>query len=147
MSRQARIDIDCPQCRKEQTCTVWHSINVTINPELREALFEGQLNIFRCGCGTVAPVPVMLMYHDMKRRFCISYYPLRIEGGGINFNDFTGEGKFRTDFGGPHGQSASSMIPKYMSDQVVVFDFEELLRQVVFREALYEHYSKLAQGV
>jgi hypothetical protein len=147
MSRQARIEIGCPDCGQEQICTVWHSINVTLHPELREELFDGRLNVFRCHCGAVATVPVMLMYHDMKRCFCISYYPFRPQVDGINFNDFTDEGKFCTDFGNSTSAATSTGIPKYMSEQVVVFDLEELLRQVAFREALHDHYSGITQRV
>jgi hypothetical protein len=52
--------------------TVWNSINVTLDPSLRDRLIDGSLSRFVCGrCGAEAEVNHDLLYHDMERRLMI----------------------------------------------------------------------------
>ena len=46
MSMRNPERLDCPKCRNIQTVDVWRSLNATINPEARNDLFEGKINIF-----------------------------------------------------------------------------------------------------
>lgn len=67
MSLPSQETIACKQCGHEQEFTIWHSINVTLNPELKEQLLTGQLTTFTCeACGTRAEVVWSLLYHDME---------------------------------------------------------------------------------
>lgn len=55
---------------------MWSSVNVTIDPELKEQLFNAEINRFACKrCGHEAFMPVSLLYHDMEGKFCIQFYP------------------------------------------------------------------------
>jgi hypothetical protein len=48
---------------------VWDTVNVTLNPELKGQLLEGEPNCFTCRiCGSSGWVLAPLLYHDMERR-------------------------------------------------------------------------------
>ena len=40
MTKERMEEIDCPKCSGKQTETVWETINVTLNPELRKNSFR-----------------------------------------------------------------------------------------------------------
>ena len=72
MSIPTPVNISCPQCGKTQEFTVWRSVNVTVDPEVKEVLLKGKLTTFRCkSCGHEAIVPYDTIYHDMDRQFMI----------------------------------------------------------------------------
>ena len=62
----------CQQCGHEQQFTVWDTINVTLNPELKEQYLKSELTTFVCEkCGCKAQVVYPMLYHDMGKRFMI----------------------------------------------------------------------------
>lgn len=68
--------ITCPNCQRQQSFTLWQSINVTLDPSLKEKLKRGELTTFRCGqCGHAAEVVFSLLYHDMEKRWMIWLVP------------------------------------------------------------------------
>ena len=72
MSQSEPIAITCPVCTNRQTCVVWQSINVTLDPELKQRLLDRSLFAFRCDqCGHTAGIEQELMYHDMERKLMI----------------------------------------------------------------------------
>ncbi len=72
MSLPITLDITCPQCSHPQQFQAWRSVNVTLDPELRDRVLSGSLNLFHCEeCGTQAPVDTGLLYHDMERQFMV----------------------------------------------------------------------------
>ena len=69
-------EIECPKCGRKQTETLYETINVTLNHDLKQKLFEGEINRFRCkSCGNEAYISLPLLYHDMGRKYCVQYYP------------------------------------------------------------------------
>ncbi len=76
MSRKIDIVIPCPYCAFSQTVSVYSSVNVTLEPELRDEIFENRLNRLICSeCGKASLVSVNLMYHDMDRKFAVWFCP------------------------------------------------------------------------
>lgn len=76
MSKIVGTEIPCPDCKNIQTCSVYHSINIKLNPELKEKFMSGDWNIFRCKiCKYTTPISSNMMYHDMDNKFVISYVP------------------------------------------------------------------------
>jgi hypothetical protein len=68
MSLPNPITITCPTCQHQQAFTAWQSINVTLNPELKQKLLDRSLVTFHCEkCGQAAGVNQELLYHDMDR--------------------------------------------------------------------------------
>ena len=78
MSASREISLECPQCKLKQPMTVYGSINATQNPELREELLKGKINIFRCAkCNADSFVDTNFIYHDMEHQLLIMYQPWR----------------------------------------------------------------------
>lgn len=72
MSRLVRDPITCPRCGQMSDFEHFASVNVTLDPELRERVFERTLSKFCCrGCKLEASVEHDLLYHDMSLGFMI----------------------------------------------------------------------------
>jgi len=72
MSHSKSIAIACPACHHQQAFTAWQSINVTLDPALKERLLDRRLVTFHCvKCGHRAGVNQGLLYHDMDRHVMI----------------------------------------------------------------------------
>jgi hypothetical protein len=70
----------CPDCDAPGHVRVYRSINVRLEPDLRNQILEDGLNLFRCICcdfttRVVAPV----LYHDPVRQFAVWYVPYASE--------------------------------------------------------------------
>jgi hypothetical protein len=78
MSQSAVTTLTCPHCRHGQDFTVWHSVNVSQDPELKPRVLDRSLTTFTCeSCGSSVSIEQDLLYHDMDRRLMI----LRRSGG------------------------------------------------------------------
>jgi len=76
MSKKVKMKIACPQCERKQKVLAFTSINVTLNPQLRENVFNDDLNRFSCpDCNVDLLLPLDLMYHDMERKFAVWFRP------------------------------------------------------------------------
>ena len=131
---------DCPQCGKEQNVTLWQSIDVDVNPELKEKFFEGEINLHKCdSCGFQAPVEMDLFYHDGSKELLVYYFPFEY------FTDNDDEAADALDHFKPNGEldldhktDEEETPPDYLMKPHVVFSLEEMLRYIAFRDALYE---------
>jgi hypothetical protein len=138
MTKKRELDVICPYCKNRQKVSAWDSINVTLNPELRESLLNAELNLFECdGCGQDALLTIPLLYHDMKRQFCVQFFPFgdTQNGSGGLVQWFTEDGKLRIE--GFPGMG----IGKYIFEPHVVLSLNEMIRYVLFRENLYDRVS------
>ncbi len=132
MSESENITMECPGCKAKQDLTVWDLINIGTDPEMKEALFGWQVNIFTCGtCGFQAQLPIELLYHDPGRRFCVKYYPVDSLGTEEFYARFNTSGEL-IEKSGMDGCEEYGMMPH------PVFDMSELLRYIVFREVAFE---------
>ncbi|MCD8287787.1 MAG: CpXC domain-containing protein [Porphyromonadaceae bacterium] len=74
MSEIRTITIKCPYCHAKRKMNVWSSVNVDLNPELREKVFSGELFAYRCPCcGKMTRVDYDMLYHDMTHHFMLFY--------------------------------------------------------------------------
>jgi hypothetical protein len=72
MSRSHQEPIRCSSCNAQQDFTVWESINVTVDPNLKRSLLNGDLTTFRCNrCGHETHVAYNTLYHDMDNSLAI----------------------------------------------------------------------------
>lgn len=140
MSIHENRNVNCPQCRHEQTVKVWSSINAALNPDGRNKLFDGQINHFKCAkCGYESLIPMPLLYHDPERKIAAHYFPPESMKKAEFLDQFDLNGKFvvtgEVDFD----------VPDYLTDVHVVFNMNELVSYVIFREMLIEfHQQKLS---
>lgn len=76
MSREIEVDVTCPACLFKGIVPVYTSVNVTMDPNLRDMIFDDELNRFTCpNCGKSVVLPVNLMYHDMDLKFAVWFSP------------------------------------------------------------------------
>lgn len=76
MSKQSTQKITCPKCGLEQEAKIWDSINVTLNPEVKQKILDGSFFQFRCSkCGYTAPLAYPCLYHDMEQGLLIWLLP------------------------------------------------------------------------
>jgi hypothetical protein len=135
MSRKEVVAVKCPQCGMDQQITMYRSINVTADPELKRALFEGHVNTFDCqACRAhVWMGRDSLLYHDMKKAIAVWYWPPTSLEDKDFLQQFKSDGKLK---------SPGIKLKSALKDVHIVFDWDEMLRYIVFRERLYKLYSK-----
>lgn len=74
MSQLRKERIECPECHQEGEFDLWTSVNVDLDPELREKIFSDELFMYHCPhCGKVTGIPAGTLYHDMKHRFMLFF--------------------------------------------------------------------------
>ena len=133
MSQMSPTDLQCPQCGNTQKTMVWSSLNVTLDPDLKDRLYAGEVNVFECeDCGEKVWINAPLLYHDMTNEFCVQYYDVEILDDSDILQRFNSDGSIAIA-GIPEAFAESS---KYMTRPHIVFDINEMLRYVEFRERI-----------
>ena len=76
MIQQIVKKISCPSCGKEGEAILWEKVNVNMNPDLKEKLFDESINSFSCkACGYKGRVDIPLYYNDAKAKFFVYLVP------------------------------------------------------------------------
>lgn len=74
MSKVHEETIICPNCKGKGKFDLWESMNVDLDPELRDKVFSDEAFIYTCPeCGHHTGVPYGTLYHDMKHRFMLFF--------------------------------------------------------------------------
>lgn len=74
MSKYHNEQIECPVCGAKGEFRLWESVNVDLNPELKEKVFSEELFVWECPeCGQKVYIPFSTLYHDMNNKFMISF--------------------------------------------------------------------------
>jgi hypothetical protein len=128
--------LQCPACGHEQQVLVFSSVNITLNPELKEKVMNYEINLFKCdACANGAFINTPLLYHDMDRKYCVQYYPLE----SLTIPDFLGsfsrDGTLIKDQ--PFERIKISPLlasSEYLFRPHIVFDIQELVHYVMFRD-------------
>jgi hypothetical protein len=72
MSVSEQVEVPCGRCGQPIQVEIWRSLNVSLDPERKRELLEGQLNVITCShCGWVAPSPHDFLYHDAEQRLML----------------------------------------------------------------------------
>ena len=72
MSRIVPTKINCPKCGRISSYECYTSVNVSVDPHLREAILGGSFYCRCCPkCRHHFDVEQDLLYHDMRGRFCV----------------------------------------------------------------------------
>ena len=78
MSSLKITNLTCPGCNAEGEFKYYASVNVTLDPDLRDKIMDGSLFRWTCpSCGKVFNVPYPFLYHDMTRGFMLMFDPGR----------------------------------------------------------------------
>jgi hypothetical protein len=69
--------VNCPNCGRAFGAQVFHLVDGESQPELKEALLAGELNLFQCpACGAVGALQVPLIYHDSSKELLLAFVPM-----------------------------------------------------------------------
>ena len=76
MSKHTTTTYQCPNCRKSSTVKIWQSINVTINPELKDQVLDESAFAFVCpSCSFKQGLAYASLYHDQSLKFMAYWLP------------------------------------------------------------------------
>jgi len=76
MIRPQLVSLQCPQCGARLQAALISIIDVSQNPELKQALLAGQINSAQCSnCGVVSFLSAPLLYHDPAHEFLGVFLP------------------------------------------------------------------------
>jgi DNA-directed RNA polymerase subunit RPC12/RpoP len=141
MTMQREVELECPKCGQKQPVTLWDAINVSTNPELKSKLFNGQINVFSCfACSHRILIPMPLLYHDMERKFIVYHFPLTFLSKEEDVRKtFNQDGRLLEET-----EPLPQALRDYYDKMHVVFDMDELLRYVYFRERVIEVWTKVS---
>ncbi len=129
----------CPECGAESPYDVWQSINTAEEPQAREDLLQGKINVFECPkCSAKSIVPSSLLYHDPDRRIIAQYYPLESIKEKNFFDQFDPEGRITL----PVPENQKENMPTYLHNIHVTFTMQELALYIQFREHLFVEQRK-----
>lgn len=71
-----QTQIACPQCGKPAVAEIDQLIDVGQDPNLKNALLNGQTNVVICqSCGYQGNVPTPIVYHDPEKELLLTYFP------------------------------------------------------------------------
>lgn len=69
MSKLDRTSGSCGNCGEEVDVEYWSSVNIKLDPTLKQKMLDYELNIFECPkCKSRSILPFDLLYHDMDKR-------------------------------------------------------------------------------
>lgn len=72
MSMSKIVNIKCPACKKEGKFEIWESVNVTLQPELRNKILNRELFTYVCPhCKQTIVIAYSCLYHDMEKKFMV----------------------------------------------------------------------------
>jgi hypothetical protein len=134
MTVKTNINLLCPQCYKDSSMEIWFSLNAQLNPEGKEKLLKGTINVFQCSnCNYKTFVPAPLLYHDMQNNICVQFYPFNRLDDPRFLEQFTTEGQPKTiaDLPPEH-------VGAYVKEIHIVFSVEEMIRYIAFRDKLID---------
>lgn len=76
MSIPETVEVRCSKCKVEQEFTIWNSVNVTADPNLKSRLLSGELFDLLCvSCGASTTFVYDMLYHDMEKEMMLWLKP------------------------------------------------------------------------
>ncbi len=138
MSIHRPLELTCNLCRARQTVTVWETVNVMLDPEMKDVVLEQRVNMFACeGCGEPLFVDINFLYNDMEKRFCVRYVSKSEMGNPDSYSQFKKDGSL--SLAGPAREMAEASGGGYMFHPHCVFSMREVAAYVLFRDLCEEY--------
>jgi hypothetical protein len=86
------VQITCPACGTPFRAGIYTLIDITQQPELKQALLSGQLNVAVCpNCQTASMLGTPIIYHDAAKQLCLVYFPQELNAPPAEQERFVGE--------------------------------------------------------
>ena len=129
------MEVTCPQCAVTQNMELWTSVNVKVDPHLKDEVLEQRLNVFVCGqegCNYQGSVDISVLYHDMDGKFCVQYVAKADMKSPEYYRHLSKQGAVIVP------QMAARMMEKTGGDYIVrphhVYSMKEMLLYILFRQ-------------
>ena len=123
MSMPEKIEIECPHCKNKDKFTIWNSVNVDVDPPLREKVKSGELFLFTCKkCKKANLVDYKFLYNDMTMKL---YYAE------------TSDGMLRFNIEGDKGVSISCDMYNIVLENYDIKEFSECAN--ICEETVFEY--------
>ncbi|MFA5975651.1 MAG: CpXC domain-containing protein [Elusimicrobiota bacterium] len=140
MSTYNDIDITCEQCGEEFQGTVWTAVHAGQDPELKELLLGGELNLIMCPeCSYVTYQDHFVLYQDPQAELVAYIYPLSQKEQAEELRVMMIEG-FR------HAQLVYAEKNRIPYDPILLFGLESLIEMMDHEEELAEQ-SQIAEYI
>ncbi|NTW01168.1 MAG: hypothetical protein HGA19_07620, partial [Oscillochloris sp.] len=86
------VQLTCPACGTPFRTGIYTLVDVTQQPELKQALLSGQLNVAVCpNCRMASMLCAPLIYHDAAKQLCLVYFPQELNASPGDQERFVGE--------------------------------------------------------
>ena len=160
MSSFRNIKITCPACNTEGSYTVWDSVNVDLDPELKVKVMDGSLFTWVCPkCKKSFNAPYSFLYHDMAHNFMVYFESekshiipfaeyLRVMENGLDMNTITAMAvNFRED-----NPKMNILFERMTEDRNLLFSVLEMSNDIwVFTEqkhiVSYDEYLRVCEKI
>ena len=128
MSQKQTTKVTCPKCKKEHEFAIWTSINVTLDPDQKEAILNRKAFTFECpDCKEKTLYSYDFLYHDMEQKIMIYHVTTNealvqaMEG----FSQMTNVGVDDGILNGPEVEGYRKRIVRTLNDlreKIFIFD-------------------------
>ncbi len=86
------VQMTCPACGTPFRAGIYTLVDVSQQPELKQALLSGHLNVAVCpNCQTASMLGSPLIYHDSAKQLCLVYFPQELNAPPSEQERFVGE--------------------------------------------------------
>jgi hypothetical protein len=138
MSYLTAQEFSCPACKHPNDVEVWSAIDVKEDPELKDLLMGGELNMAECeSCHEVFYAERFLLYHDRDRELMAFVYPLESRAD---------RGAWEAKTAGDFAESQKGLEPpqRLSYEPLTLFGLDELA-EVVERDEESEIQSEIVR--
>ncbi|HEU5013083.1 MAG TPA: CpXC domain-containing protein, partial [Roseiflexaceae bacterium] len=86
------VQLACPNCRTPLRAQIFTLVDVGQQPELKNYLLSGQLNMVACpNCGNVSMLAAPLIYHDPSKQLFFVHFPQQLNASTQDQEKFVGD--------------------------------------------------------
>lgn len=131
MSKRNTVKITCPKCKKESDFLIWESINILLDPEMKERILNGEAFLFKCpDCGNEVYVNYPVLYHDMEKKMMIYLLP-------DDEKEIKSAAKFMSEMNSKNAELDLSFLADGYSNRIVT-SLRELQEKIYISDAGYD---------
>ncbi|MDD1656472.1 MAG: CpXC domain-containing protein [Methanomicrobiales archaeon] len=136
MTQIVSVQMECPRCHHTQEVEYWRSLNVTVDPDRKEKLLSGEINVFLCEqCSYRSFLAAHFLYTDMEKKFSVLLVNWElVQNDEYLKNTFTAEATIRTREG--EVPIFQSLRLEYYKAPHIVFRMGDLISYILFRDKL-----------
>lgn len=143
MSKISTKELTCPSCGCKGDFRMYDSVNVSLDPQLRDEVLSGRIFEWKCPkCGDTVSVRYDLLYHDMDNAFQIYYSPSNCSG----INDMINE--MLSKYPGMRKLSRTVESLNALREKIYIFEsgLNDIAIELTKAVIKYSKDSKIAEG-